>query len=202
MSKRIFSPLAAVVLLVGMALFTPVLARAQGGAVDTEAPEIAATSWLNSEPLTLAGLRGKIVILEFWATWCPPCRQTIPHLAKLWEEYKSQNVVLISLSDEDQETIEPFAKEQKMVWPMAIGSTTGETYGVRGIPHAVIVDPTGKVMWRGHPAAGLDEALAEAVKKFPAGTEAAPATGSGEPAPTPGSGSAAPVEAPSTGSGS
>ncbi|MBT9586269.1 TlpA family protein disulfide reductase [bacterium] len=54
-------------------------------AIGRRAPEIKAQSWLNSKPLSLAKLRGKVVVVEFWATWCPPCRHSIPHLSKLYD---------------------------------------------------------------------------------------------------------------------
>lgn len=121
--------------------------------------ELKAESWINTEPLTMEALKGKIVILNFWATWCPPCRQSTPHLRKLHDEYKDQGVVLISISNEDRKTIEPFAADNGMTWPLAIGSKSGQDYGVQGIPHAILVDREGKIVWRGHPMSGMDEEI-------------------------------------------
>ena len=132
-----------------------------------QAPEIKVDDWLNTKPLTLAKLRGKIVIVEFWATWCPPCRKSIPHLIKLHEMYKDKGVVLMSLTNEPIDKIRSFVKEYKMTYAVGAGSKTSRDYGVRGIPHAYIVDPNGKVAWHGHPMAGMDEKIERALRETP-----------------------------------
>lgn len=139
-------------------------------AVGQAAPDVSAKEWLNAEEApTLAGLRGKIVVVEFWATWCPPCRASIPHLVKLHEDYKDKGVVVIGLTSEDRKKakIDAFAKRMKMTYIVGTGSRSNSAYGVRGIPSAFLVDPEGKVLWSGHPMGGLDTAIEEAVKKFP-----------------------------------
>jgi thiol-disulfide isomerase/thioredoxin len=141
-------------------------ARAQG-LVGKPAPEIAAQDWLNSPPLSLQAAKGKIVMVEFWATWCPPCRASIPHLIEMFKTYSPKGVVFMSLTNEPKATVEPFAKEMKMVYPVGCGSQAGGAYGVRGIPHAFIIDPSGTVAWEGHPMADLDKALEAQLAKTP-----------------------------------
>jgi thiol-disulfide isomerase/thioredoxin len=119
--------------------------------VGKSAPEIAAQYWLNSSALSLKALQGKIVVVEFWATWCPPCRQSIPHLIQLSGKYGPQGVVFIGLTDEPKEKVEPFAKEMHMTYAIAGGSGTAQAYGVTGIPTAFLLDTEGKVVWQGHP---------------------------------------------------
>jgi thiol-disulfide isomerase/thioredoxin len=128
------------------------------------APEIAAGKWLNSPPLTLAGLRGQVVVVEFWATWCGPCRQSIPHLKELNAKFSAKGLKLVSLTSEHPEAVEPFAKEMGMNYPIGIDSPTADSYGVQGIPHAVVVDKAGKIAWEGHPMSGLDAAIEAALK--------------------------------------
>ena len=129
-------------------------------------PEINATYWINTHPLTLAGLRGKTVLLEFWATWCSPCRTTIPHLIELHKQYAPKGLVIVSLTNEPKETVEPFAKQMGMTYALGGGSMSGRDYGIRGIPHAFLIDPSGSVVWRGHPLApGLNEALRKQLEK-------------------------------------
>ncbi|HUU10990.1 MAG TPA: TlpA disulfide reductase family protein [Phycisphaerae bacterium] len=132
------------------------------------APEIGAAYWLNSEPLTLASLRGKTVVVEFWATWCPPCRKSIPHLIELHKTYAPKGVVFIGLTSEPREAVERFVKEMGMPYAIGGGSRSAVPYGVRGIPHAVVIDPSGAMTWKGHPMAGLDEALKARMARTPA----------------------------------
>lgn len=132
-----------------------------------EAPEIKAAGWLNTDPLKLEALRDKIVVVEFWATWCPPCRTSIPHLIKLHDTYKDKGVVVIGLTDEGAADIASFVTKMKMTYALGTDSSSGNAYGVRGIPTAFIVAPGGKVVWRGHPMNGLDEAVADALKETP-----------------------------------
>jgi cytochrome c biogenesis protein CcmG/thiol:disulfide interchange protein DsbE len=138
------------------------------GLVGKAAPEISVQDWLNSPPLTLAALRGKIVVVEFWATWCPPCRKSIPHLIELYKKYGGQGVVILGLTDEPKAKVEPFAKEMGMIYPVGCGSKSSGAYGVTGIPHAAIVDTAGNVVWDGHPMQPDFESTLEAqLKKTP-----------------------------------
>jgi len=127
--------------------------------------EITAENWLNSEPIKIESLKGKIVVAEFWATWCPPCKKSIPHLIELNEKFKDKGVVIIGLTDENKETVEPFVKSMNMTYPVAVGSRSGNEYGVTGIPTAFIISREGKIVWSGHPMAGLDKAIEEEVAK-------------------------------------
>lgn len=110
-------------------------------------------------------------VVEFWATWCPPCRTSIPHLSKTQAKYKDRAVNIIGITNEPLETVEPFVKRmgQKMEYSVAIdnGRATSkefmERYNVRGIPHAFVVK-NGKVLWNGHPMDNLEEAIDNALK--------------------------------------
>jgi len=146
---------------------------APGGKAPDEAdagksPEIQAAYWLNTEPLTLESQRGKVVVLEFWATWCPPCRASIPHLNELFKKYKDQGVTFISLTNEPRETVEPFVKQMEMAYPIGGGSPSGRAYKVRGIPHVFVIDRSGKVAWEGHPMQNLEEVIQKQLQAEPA----------------------------------
>jgi len=142
------------------------VARAQEG---KEPKEINAKGWINSEGVSLEKLKGKVVVVEFWSTWCPPCRASIPHLVELRSKLDKSKVEIIGLTDEPLEKIEKFAKDMKMNYTVGYGSTSGGDYGVTGIPHAFIIGTDGKIAWDGHPMdpkfAPTLTKLAEGVKK-------------------------------------
>lgn len=132
--------------------------------VGDKAPEINAQKWYNtSGDVTLADLDG-IKVVEFWATWCPPCRMSIPHLEKLHKKLADKGVTIIGLTNEKpDEKLEAFIKKMEMTYIVGAGSTSGQEYGVQGIPSAFIVDAEGTILWRGHPMAGMDEELEKLV---------------------------------------
>lgn len=126
--------------------------------------------WIQGKPVDLATAKGKqVVVVEFWATWCGPCRTSIPHLTEMQKKFK--DVVFIGVSDEDSATVKKFVNKMgdQMDYTVAIDDNRQtskgymEAFDQNGIPHAFIVDLEGRVVWNGHPMAGLDEALAEVV---------------------------------------
>ena len=157
---------AALLALPGLAL---TLAAAELG--DPAAP-LKISEWIKGDPVNLADAKGKkIVVVEFWATWCPPCRTSIPHLTDLAKKYKDKDVVIVGISDEKPPVVKSFVEKMgpKMDYVVAIDddNATAEgymrAYDQNGIPHAFLVDKTGRVVWHGHPMGGLDKALEEAV---------------------------------------
>ena len=114
---------------------------------------------------TAPELKGKPAVVEFWATWCPPCRKSIPHLNELNKKFKDKGLVIIGVSDEDQKKVEDFRKTTPMEYHVAIDKKgeLSQKFGIRGIPHAFIVGKDGKIIWEGHPMslkeADLEKAL-------------------------------------------
>jgi thiol-disulfide isomerase/thioredoxin len=137
------------------------------GIGDPAAPlEIAA--WVKGDAVDLAAAKGKqFVVVEFWATWCGPCRASIPHLSELQKKFADRGVVVVGVSDESSSKVQPFVDEmgEKMDYTVAIDRDrkTSEgymkAYGQNGIPHAFVVDREGRIAWHGHPMSGLDKVL-------------------------------------------
>ena len=112
--------------------------------------EVSAAKWLNANSFNLDANMDKIVVLEFWATWCAPCRKSIPHLKKLSDKYKGK-VIFVSLTDEPVSgKLEDFCKSHNMTWIVGLGSRSGKDYMVRSIPKAFIIY-NDEIVWSGHP---------------------------------------------------
>lgn len=142
------------------------------------APKLKVASWVKGKPVKLAEGKGKkVYVIEFWATWCPPCRTSIPHLTKLQKEYAEKGVVFIGISTEEKDQVEPFVKRmgKKMDYRVAVDDNwaTAKKYmggfKVNSIPHAFVVDKNGKIIWHGHPAGReLEKTIKQALAASPA----------------------------------
>lgn len=135
--------------------------------VGESAPEISAKAWINLKtPLTLASLRGKVVLLDFWATWCGPCVQGIPHLNELQRKYAGKTFQLLTFVEEGHQTMDKFLKHTPVEYAIGLESTALEDYGITGIPHAFVVNQAGKIIWHGHPAEPeMEKAISDALNE-------------------------------------
>lgn len=111
-------------------------------------------------------LEGKAVLLEFWATWCPPCRDSIPHLNELYGKFKDRGLVIVGVTAESNQVIRKFQKDVPMDYPTATdnGGRLADKMGVSGIPSAFLADKSGKIVWQGHPATLRDSDIEKALQ--------------------------------------
>ncbi len=102
---------------------------------------------LDGKTYSLAGLRGKVVLVNFWATWCPPCRKEMPDLEKLYQSLGSQGFVVLAISDEDRATVEKFLQGKDYTFPILLdpGREVHKEFQVEGIPRSVVYDREGKL---------------------------------------------------------
>jgi thiol-disulfide isomerase/thioredoxin len=163
------------VLAVSLVLVLAAAARADDPlGVGDPAPKLQVKEFVKGDPVKKLD-KGTLYVVEFWATWCGPCRESIPHLTKLQKEHKDVVFIGVSVSEEDFGRVKPFVKEMgdKMDYRVAIDSVPegqGAEDGAmnktwmtaaeqEGIPTAFVVDKDGTIAWIGHPGR-MDKPLA------------------------------------------
>lgn len=104
---------------------------------------------LNGTSVSLANLKGKVVVINFWATWCPPCREEMPQIELLWQSYqKSQDTVfLIASVDQDKNLVQPYIAENKYTFPVYYADLAAQAYQVVSIPTTFVIDKNGMVQF-------------------------------------------------------
>jgi len=134
----------------------------------TQFPDFAKTD-LDGKPLSVANYKGKIVMIDFWATWCGPCVGELPNVIKVYEKYHDKGFEIIGISlDKDKEKLTSFLKEQKMTWPQYFDgkgwqNEVSTKYGVNSIPATYLLDKDGKIIAKGLRGEALEAAVGKAV---------------------------------------
>ena len=161
------------ILLLGIALNSPLLAEDKPASppakkiwaksvLGKEAPKLVVEKWLTAEPDT----KGKFVLIDFWATWCGPCRKGIPELNKFSKQV-ADTLVVIGISDEPEEKVRamstPAIEYASAIDPQKRMKNELE---VKGIPHVIVVDPQGIVRWEGYPLLGGHELTEDVLKEI------------------------------------
>lgn len=120
---------------------------AMGGAIHAIAPDFSLAD-LNGQTLSLAQFRGKVVLLNFWATWCEPCRAEIPELVKLQNSYRQPGLQIVGISmDDDAKEVHPFYDQFHMNYPVAVGDAhlADRFGGILGLPVSFIIGCDGRI---------------------------------------------------------
>lgn len=126
-----------------------------GSLVGSPAQSFRAES-LSGAPASLQSFRGKIVVLNLWASWCPPCRAEMPDLQRLYRTYKNRNVVVLGVNQgESAQRAGDFARSLQIDFPILLDQSQqyGRVYAALGLPSTFVIDPAGTV------ASGFDGAL-------------------------------------------
>ena len=104
---------------------------------------------LDGNEVSLSDFKGKIVVLNFWATWCQPCKAEIPDFVEVYNLYKDKNVQFLGISDDNVKSLKKFAKSYGINYPVLVDGTIDSIsyyWRIRGIPTTYIVDTNGKVI--------------------------------------------------------
>lgn len=114
------------------------------------APDFTLTD-LDGEPHTLSDYRGKVVIINFWATWCPPCRAEMPSMQRAWEQIQPEGMIMLGVDvGEDEDTIFAFTANYPVEFPLLMDQDSAAVaqWPVRGLPTTFVIDPAGRVVYR------------------------------------------------------
>jgi thiol-disulfide isomerase/thioredoxin len=149
-----------------VALATRLFQNRSAGLVGTMAPPVQLNEWITSQP---PELNGKVYVLEFWATWCPPCVQSIPHMIKLAEEYKDKDVPFVAVSvDRSSVPVKKMVASKGVTYYVGMDNGLSDKYSVSGVPSAFIIGRTGQIVWQGHPMSpDFEPALVNALNAPP-----------------------------------
>lgn len=128
-----------------------------------QAPTLFVDEWLTDKPKR----EGKVLMVDFWATWCGPCRKLIPEVNEYQKEF-GDDLVVIGLSDEKADVVKAFAEKTKMDYALGVDpkGRTASKLGIKGIPHVMIVSSDGVVRWQGFPGSEKDPLTADIIKQI------------------------------------
>jgi peroxiredoxin len=121
-----------------------------GKGIGGPAPDFTVAALRREQPWQLSQLRGQVVVLSFWATWCPPCRAELPGLEQIHKEFQGRPVTVLAVNQQEpRDTVAQFIQQNEYTFPVALDASgaAGNKFGVQGIPRLVLVGPDGRIVF-------------------------------------------------------
>ena len=126
---------------------------------------------LDGKKITLADYKGKVVLLDFWATWCMPCKVEMPNVIRIHKKFNKKGFEIIGISlDNNKTAVEKYIKDNEMIWPQFFDgkgwqNTVAQQYRVRSIPSTYLIDKRGKIRFRSLRGKELEAAVEKLLKE-------------------------------------
>lgn len=140
---------------------------------------------LNGDAHSLSDYRGRVVILNFWATWCPPCRREMPSMERAWQQLKKHDVVMLAVDvGEDLDTVYTFLADYPVSFPLLLDEEAEvvRKFPVRGLPTSYVIDPEGRLVYQAIGGREWDEPeILEKVRALRESAQVVDAVPAGEP---------------------
>ncbi len=140
-------------------------------------PQFHVEKWVTAQP----DRKNKTILIDFWATWCPPCRTLVPELAA-WQKTFKDDLVVIGISDEEADVVSDFVLKNKVSYAVGVDTkgSMKKAVGVKGIPHVLVISSDGIVRWQGFPYEQSDVLTEATLKQIIDADKAARAAKQGE----------------------
>ncbi|MEI9998273.1 MAG: TlpA disulfide reductase family protein [Verrucomicrobiota bacterium] len=140
-------------LIAGLALaFAPAAARADFSPPSLDKPLDLKFTAVDGRPVDFAQMRGKVVLLDFWATWCPGCRAEVPNVVDTYKKFHDQGLEIVGISlDQDKDSLLAFTQQNGMNWPQYFdgqgwGNAISSTYGIDAVPAMFVIGKDGRIV--------------------------------------------------------